>query len=83
MAERKATMQAQAQPEPYIDLIREFVDRRIDADEFETRYLALFKQETGRFADHDLFETLDELFADVDEYVSDPALRDSPEDLDE
>lgn len=81
MTERKAIMQARSQP--YVELIRTFVDRQISADEFEARYLALFKAETGRFADENVFDVLDSLFADVDAYVADPALRDSPEDLDE
>ncbi|WP_188989762.1 colicin immunity domain-containing protein [Saccharopolyspora thermophila] len=76
----EGTMHASLQP--YIELIRSFIERRITADEFETRYLAMFKAETAHF-DEDTFDTLDGLFADVDAYVADPALHDSPEDLDD
>ncbi len=66
-----------------IVLIRDFVEHRISADEFESRYLTAFKAGTGDVADDDIFETLDGLFADVDAYVADPTLRTDPEDLDE
>jgi hypothetical protein len=71
-----------AQVQPYIDLIRAFVERKISAPEFEARYLALFKS-AGHFDDEDAFNTLDRLFTDIDAYVSDADLRDSPEDLDD
>jgi hypothetical protein len=70
-----------AEPQAYIDLIRAFVEHCITASEFDARYLALFKAVIRRFADEEVFETLNGLFADVDAYVADPALRDSEEGL--
>lgn len=65
----------------YLTLMDAFVLRRMSAGEFETKYLALFKNENRHFGSP-IFEVLDKLFGDVDAYVSDPALRRS-EDLGE
>ena len=65
----------------YVSLIRSFVDGRIDAVSFESRYLEMFKNETVSFDDA-LFEVLDALFGDVDAFCSDPAMR-GGDDLDE
>jgi Bacterial self-protective colicin-like immunity len=62
--------------ENYRDLIRRFVIGDISADEFETDYLARFKDDTNQVTGEE-FDILDELFADVDDYVSDPTLRES------
>jgi hypothetical protein len=59
---------------PYVELIRRFVDGRISASTFESDYLRMFKNEKTFFAPH-VFEVLDELFADVDAFCPDPALR--------
>ena len=62
--------------ETYRDLIRRFVIGDISADEFETDYLARFKDDPNQVIG-DEFDILDELFADVDDYVSDPTPRES------
>jgi hypothetical protein len=58
----------------YRDLIHRFVTGEISADEFETDYLARFKDDPNQVIGEE-FDILDELFADVDDYVSDPTLR--------
>jgi hypothetical protein len=60
--------------ENYRELIRRFVIGDISADRFETDYLARFKDDPNQVIGEQ-FDILDELFADVDDYVSDPALR--------
>ena len=55
-------------------LIRRFVIGDSSADQFETAYLARFKDDPNQVTGA-VFDILDELFADVDDYVSDPALR--------
>jgi self-protective colicin-like immunity protein len=62
--------------ENYRDLIRRFVIGEISADEFETDYLARFKHDPNEVTGQE-FDILDELFADVDDYVSDPTLRET------
>jgi len=62
--------------ENYRDLIRRFVVGDISADEFEVDYLARFKDDPNQVIG-DEFDILDGLFADVDDYVSDPNLRES------
>ena len=59
---------------PYAILLSAFTERRITAREFEQLYMAIFKNdptEWGRL----VFDVLDGLFGDVDEYCSDPVLR--------
>jgi Bacterial self-protective colicin-like immunity len=60
--------------EAFRDLIRRFAIGEISADEFETDYLARFKDDPNQVVGEE-FDILDELFADVDDYVSDPTLR--------
>lgn len=60
--------------ENYRDLIRRFVNGAISADEFEADYLARFKDDPNQVTGEE-FDILDELFADVDDYASDPTLR--------
>ena len=62
--------------ENYRDLIRRFAIGEISADVFETDFLTRFKNDRHQ-AIGDQFDVLDELFADVDDYVGDPALRDT------
>jgi Bacterial self-protective colicin-like immunity len=62
--------------ETYRDLIHRFVIGEISADEFEADYLARFKDDPNQVIGEE-FDILDELFADVDDYVSDPTLRES------
>lgn len=60
--------------ENYQDLIRSFVTGERSADEFEVHFLARFKNDPNQVTGRE-FDILDELFADVDDYVSDPSLR--------
>jgi hypothetical protein len=60
----------------YRDLIRRFVIGDISADEFEADYLARFKGDPNQVIGEE-FDILDELFADVDDYGSDPTLTES------
>ena len=62
--------------EHYRDLIRRFVIGEISADAFETDYLARFKDDPNQVIGEE-FDILDGLFADVDDYVSDPTLRET------
>lgn len=65
----------------YRDILRKFVDDEIDAIEFETKYLNLYKTDTTKWQ-KGIVSILYELFSDVDAFCSDPELRDE-EDLDE
>jgi hypothetical protein len=58
----------------YRDLMRSFYDGGMTAGDFETSYLRLFKEDAGRKPDA-IFQILDGLFADVDAFSPDPALR--------
>src|SRR5689334_18216648 len=60
--------------ENYRDLIHRFVIGDISADEFEADYLTRFKDDPNQVIGEE-FDILDELFADVDDYVGDPTLR--------
>ena len=65
----------------YAALIRQFLDRRIDAGDFERTYLDLYKNECPGMSVAE-FSALDKLFGAVDAYCPDSALR-SEDDLDE
>jgi hypothetical protein len=67
--------------EKYVTLIRQFLDRRINAGDFERQYLDLFKNESPGMTIAE-FSPLEALFTGVDAFCSDPTLR-SQEDLDE
>jgi hypothetical protein len=54
----------------YILLIRDFVDHRIAAKDFERKYLDLFKADDSSRPDTQ-FMILDRLFSDVDAFVGD------------
>ena len=60
--------------ENYRDLLRSFVIGDISAVEFEKGYLTRFKDDQNQVAGEE-FDILDELFADVDDYVSDPTVQ--------
>lgn len=60
--------------ENYRDIIGSFVTGEISADAFEADFLARFKRDPNQVVG-DEFDVLDGLFADVDDYVSDPVLR--------
>lgn len=53
---------------PYVGLIRDFASGTISAKHFEGEYLRSFKSETTRFPSHEIYEILNTVFCDVDEY---------------
>lgn len=57
--------------EKYGKLLQRFIQGDLSADEFQLRYLDMFKQEGGRLSEP-LFELLDRLFGDVDAFCGDP-----------
>jgi hypothetical protein len=59
---------------PYAVLLRLFVSGSCSADEFEVVFLRLYLDDGTDWPD-DIFDVLDGLFASVDEYCSDDALR--------
>jgi len=61
----------------YIKLLEEFVGNKITADEFERRFIQLFKGDNNLQTGTE-FKILDKLFADVDAYCSDPDLIEDP-----
>ncbi|HLO50374.1 MAG TPA: colicin immunity domain-containing protein [Kamptonema sp.] len=61
----------------YIKLLQEFVGSNISADEFEQRFIQLFKNDNNLQPGRE-FKILDKLFADVDAYCSDPDLIEDP-----
>ena len=64
----------------YREIIRKFVNDEMSADDFEAKYLHTFTNDKVHVRG-DVFVILEDLFFDVDDYVSDPVLRDSPGDL--
>lgn len=58
----------------YRDLIKRFTSGGISAEVFEHDFLERFKNDPNQVVG-DEFDVLDELFADVDEYVDDPITR--------
>jgi hypothetical protein len=66
---------------PYAILLRLFAAGAMSADEFEVVFLRLYKEDSTDWSP-ELFEVLDGLFADVDDYCSDPRLRQSVGGLD-
>jgi hypothetical protein len=58
----------------YITLIGSFIDGKIQAVEFESKYLKLFKEER-QILSTQIYEILNKLFTDVDAFCSDPALQ--------
>jgi hypothetical protein len=65
----------------YKDLIQQFADGHTSADDFESAYLSTFKSDSHQVRGPE-FEVLDSLFADVDDYVADPQLRETVGGLD-
>ena len=61
----------------YIKLLEDFAGSKISADEFERRFLQLFKSDDNLQLGRE-FQILDKLFADVDAYCSDPDLIEDP-----
>jgi len=66
----------------YITLLKEFVTQTIPANEFESKFLEMFKNETAPISGRE-FQILDKLFGDVDAYCSEPNLFDPEFDIDE
>lgn len=66
----------------YAGVITDFVKHKVSAEEFETRYLKLFKHDDDQVPGPE-FDVLDRLFADVDDYVADPELRRAVRGIDE
>jgi hypothetical protein len=58
----------------YRKLISTFIDRQISAEEFQSSYFLLFKNDEEQVPGLE-FKILDKLFADVDDYTADPELR--------
>lgn len=65
---------------PFVALIRDFLAGTIDADTFERGYLRASREDLHH-RPRAVYLVLDTLFADVDAYCPDPALR-GPDDLD-
>jgi Bacterial self-protective colicin-like immunity len=67
----------------YREVIAEFVEGRLSADEFEQRYLATRRQvaDAGIYPAGEVGDVLDDLFSDVDAYTSLEPRR--PDELDE
>jgi len=67
--------------DPYINLMRSFVENRITVNEFERSYLSMFKADTNSWTEAE-YENLNNLFSEVDAFCADPELRDE-NDIDE
>lgn len=65
----------------YYALMESFLSGLMSAEAFEASYLAMFKADNRAFPDS-IFRVLNQLFSDVDMFVSDPEIRE-PTDLDE
>src|SRR5947209_19665749 len=59
---------------PYARLAQSFVNEELSAEQFEDRYLDLFRSDDKNLPDS-VADPIHEIFYDIDEYVSDPALR--------
>ncbi len=62
----------------YIKLLQHFAGSKISADEFEQRFIQLFKSDNNLQPTGRKFQILDKLFADVDAYCSPPDLIEDP-----
>lgn len=58
---------------PYAVLLRLLIDRRVSGEEFEVVFLPLYKNDSTQWPP-EIFDVLDGLFADVDDFCSDPDL---------
>lgn len=65
---------------PYAVLLQLLARNRITADEFETLFLSLYKNDSTKWPE-EIYKVLDQLFYAVDDYNRDPLLRDN--DVDE
>lgn len=66
----------------YEPIIRAFITGTSKADDFERDYLLYFKNDSHQVGGPE-FDVLDELFADIDDYVADPRLREEVSGIDE
>jgi hypothetical protein len=57
----------------YVSLLKGFLGEEVSAEEFQARYIEMFKSES-RELDPSLFMILDTLFGDVDSLVLNPEL---------
>lgn len=64
----------------YAVILRDFLDRNITVDELQHSFLTRFKGEEREMSE-DLFEALDQAFADIDCYTSDPILLETDPDF--
>lgn len=60
----------------YFALTESFLRGEMSAAHFERKYLALFKADNRSFPDS-VFKVLNNLFSDVDMFVSDPGIREA------
>lgn len=67
--------------QPYIELIENFTNNQINAQQFEKSFLELFKNDSTEFSEKE-YEVLNNIFYDVEDFCADPTIRDK-EDLDE
>jgi hypothetical protein len=58
----------------YRDLISDFIDGQLSADNFESMYLKVFKADEDQVPSPE-FDVLEKLFFAIDDYVADPELR--------
>lgn len=65
---------------PFVPLLEKFVLQEISADEFEAAFTRDYLSNEVQWS-REVFDVIDYFFAEVDAYVSDPGLRDSPEDF--
>ena len=65
----------------YLDLLRSFACGGMGVSSFEKEYLTTFKNEETLFGGK-VYDILNELFGDIDQYCADPAIRDD-DDIDE
>ena len=61
----------------FVRLIGAYIDGRLSAIEFETFYLALFKNSGDGWSEKE-YELLQQLFGAVDRFCADPSLREDP-----
>jgi hypothetical protein len=66
----------------YRDLISDFVGDRLSAQDFESKYLQIFKTDADQVPSQE-FNVLEQLFFAIDDYVADPELRAKVGGLDE
>jgi hypothetical protein len=60
----------------YIEIIKDFVEHRIDVENFESTFLEMFKNEKEDIPEN-VYCVLDSFFSDVDMLVLDESLREN------